>query len=105
MIDILVDQEKKKFALPGDNVVLAIDPKDSDVSNLKYGSILCHLSYPMPLAKKFTAEIEVFEFERPLLRGETTLMHIGLNKVLAVMSKIHNTISKEDGKILKKNPR
>jgi len=59
----------------------------------------------MPLASKFIAEIEIFEFERPLLRGETTLMHIGLNKVLAVISKVHHTISKEDGKILKKNPR
>jgi len=103
--DILIDQEKKKFAVPGDNVTLSIDPKDSDVSNLKYGSILCHINYPIALASKFNAEIEIFEFERPLLRGETTLMHIGLNKVLAVISKIHHTINKEDGQILKKNPR
>ena len=59
----------------------------------------------MPLATKFVAEIEVFEFERPLIRGERTILHIGLNKISTVLTKIQHTIKKDTGQIVKKSPK
>ena len=63
------------------------------------------MDFPIPVARKFLAEIEVFEFERPLIRGERTILYIGLNKIATVLTKIHHTIKKETGQVIKKNPR
>jgi hypothetical protein len=47
----------------------------------------------------------VFDFERPLIRGERGVLHIGANKIPAVITKINHTIKKETGEIAKKNPK
>jgi len=103
--DIFVDEEKKNQCIPGENVIAVVQAKEFDINNFKYGSIVCHLEYPMPIANKFVAEVEVFEFERPLIRGERTILHIGLNKISTVLTKIQHTIKKDTGQIVKKNPK
>jgi len=103
--DVFVDDQKANFAIPGDNVVLVVQAKEFDIANFRYGSILCHWDFPMPVAVKFTADIEVFDFERPLIRGERSMIFIGLTKISTVLTKIHHTLKKETGEILKKNPK
>lgn len=103
--DVLVDDQKTNFAIPGDNVVTVIQAKEFDIANFRYGSILCHLDFPMPVAVRFAADIEVFDFERPLIRGERSIIFIGLNKISTVLTKIHHTLKKETGETLKKNPK
>jgi len=72
---------------------------------MRYGSILCHMDFPIPVAVRFSADIEVFDFERPLIRGERSIIFIGLHKISTVLTKIHHTIKKETGEVLKRNPK
>jgi len=101
----LVDDQKKNFAISGEGVVAVVTAKEFDIANFRYGSILCHMDFPMPVAVRFAADIEVFDFERPLIRGERSILFIGLHKISTVLTKIHHTIKKETGEILKKNPK
>ncbi len=72
---------------------------------IRHGAIICPKSFPCPVATKFITEIEVFDFERPLIRGERVVLHIGANKIPAVITKINHTIKKETGEVVKKNPK
>jgi len=103
--EVLVDDQKKNFAISDEGVVAVIQAKEFDIANFRYGSILCHMDFPIPVAVRFSADIEVFDFERPLIRGERSIIFIGLHKISTVLTKIHHTIKKETGEVLKRNPK
>jgi translation elongation factor EF-1alpha len=100
-----VKDEKKPFAVPGESVIFVVTSQDFDFNTLRSGGIMCPKAYPTPVCTKFIAEIEVYDFERPLIRGERLVLHIGMAKISAVLTRINHIVNKETGEPLKKNPK
>lgn len=68
-------------------------------------NVICPPDSLTPVSHKFQVDLEIFEFDRPLIKGERIMIHVGLNKISAFISKINYTLKKETGEILKKTPR
>jgi len=103
--DILCDEEKPEVAHVGETPTLSLKIKEQDFGHLGNGHLLCDPKYPAPVAKKFQAIIEIYDYEYPLIKGERVNLHINLVKCSALISKIIALLDKKTGEPTKKNPR
>lgn len=105
----IVDYNGSKDPLPwakaGDYVELFLT--NIDVENIRGGDILCSVESPVGFADKFTAKLNIFETNKPILQGNSMIMHFGgsqvevnITKLIALYNKA-GTVTKRSPKLLK----
>jgi translation elongation factor EF-1alpha len=65
--NIIRNKESIKCAYAGDNVEIVF--KNIDITKLSFGQILCPTNDLVKVANKFSARIEIFEIDRPIIKG------------------------------------
>ncbi len=91
-----------QLAVAGEN----IDAGLTGVDALSIGSILCDPEFPIPLVRKFAAQIVTFgPLVHPITQGYNVILHTQSANEAAVISKLVGLSDKATGEIIKKRPK
>eukprot|EP00939_MAST-03C_sp_MAST-3C-sp1_P000364 g364.t1 len=92
------------FGAAGENVDLHLVEVDPQL--LEVGHVLCSVSRPISVARKFKAKIRTLQrLENAIMAGQCLTMHAQCVDVPVNVSKLLRTIDEKSGKTLKKRPR
>jgi elongation factor 1 alpha-like protein len=104
--EILINNEKVREAVVGDNIDLQVKLIDETAFEaIKPGFVLSSLKYTIPVTQKIVIEALALDFEFPVLRGTEVVIYIATNKSPARITKINFIYNPSDGTIIKKNPK
>ncbi|KAF2071945.1 hypothetical protein CYY_006739 [Polysphondylium violaceum] len=90
------------WAVGGDNVDLGLLVENTQI--LRVGSILCDPEKPIPLSKKFMAQIVTFTLPIPMTNGFQCVFHCHQMEEPCTVTKL-NSLLDSNGGVSKKNPR
>jgi len=90
------------WAVGGDNVDMGLLVENAQV--LRVGSILCDPEKPIPLSKKFVAQIVTFTLPIPMTNGFQCVFHCHQMEEPCTVTKL-NSLLDSNGSVSKKNPR
>lgn len=97
--------DSRKIALAGDNVELGLNRLGEFADVVSSGQILCEYSNPIPVTRRIAAKVLVLALEMPLIQGSELILHANSLDVPCHVSKLVQSLSKQDGSVLKSNPR
>jgi len=93
-----------EYAFSGLNVEIGIT--GIQMNFLSIGSVICDPDLPVPLVKRFKAQILTFSnLKIPLLRGHQVLLHSHCLNEPAVIKKLICTLNQKTGEVEKKRPK
>ena len=111
-----VSESEPQYALPGDLVELVV--KDSDMTRVKQGFVLCKAHFSIPVCYKFEAVISTVPFLTstsdessanvnitPILIGTSCLLYTQAIEIPVYVTKLINILTKPNGEIIQRNPR
>ena len=95
---------KNQVAFAGDAADIGLDLPDA--SCLVPGTVLCHASFPLVPATRFTVKIVTLDALRvPLLVGTTVVVHAYASSTEARVTKLVSSLDKKTGDVLRRAPR
>ena len=98
------DDSRDQIAFAGDAADVGLDLPDA--SQLAPGTVLCHASYPLVPAARFTVKLVTLEALRvPLLVGSSVVVHAYASSAEARVTKLVSTLDKKTGDVLRRAPR
>jgi elongation factor 1 alpha-like protein len=99
---IFRNKESIKTAYAGDNVEVSL--KDIQMNQLTFGQIISPTYDVVKVTNKFSGRIEIFDLDRPIIRGSKVMLHIQNISINIVISKIY-AILDENQEVIYKRPR
>lgn len=104
--DILVNGEKAREAVIGDNIDVQIKLIEKTAFEaIKQGHVLSSIKYCVPVSRKIVVEALALDIELPVLRGTEVVIYIATNKCPARIVKINYIFNPSDGTVIRKNPK
>lgn len=101
---VLSNHEAVAVGTAGDNVELGLHGLDPAV--LSAGSVLCDPEAPMPVVRKFTAQIITFgPLAHPITQGMHVIVHVQNVNEAGFLSKLVATTDRNNGTVLKRRPK
>ena len=95
---------KNQVAFAGDAADIGLDLPDA--SCLVPGTVLCHASFPLVPATRFTVKLVTLDALRvPLLVGTTVVVHAYASSTEARVTNIVSSLDKKTGDVLRRAPR
>lgn len=88
----------------GDSVEMGVVGMTED-SVFGMGDILCDPLRPIPVVRKFRAQIVVFQPPRPLLKGDHLILHMHSVSVQVKLSRLRAIVNKKTGEVDQRRPR
>jgi len=101
--NMTIDEFSVNTAFAGDQISITLSGLDA--SMISIGSIISHLSNPVPLATRIQVRILVFSVRTPITPGYPVLLHHHSLVEPATISKLKAQLHKGTGEVVKKNPR
>jgi translation elongation factor EF-1alpha len=89
---------------PGDSVEIGVQGM-SDESVFGTGDVLSDPLRPIPIVRKFRAQIVVFQPPRPLLKGDHLILHMHSVSVQCKIYHLRAIVDKKTGDVAQKRPR
>ncbi|KAI8831489.1 HBS1-like protein [Chytriomyces cf. hyalinus JEL632] len=97
------NNEAIKWAVAGDNVVIALN--GIDVQQISIGNVLCAPQSLVPVADVFQVKIVTFDIAIPLTLGVPIVLHHQSASTPGIISKLVSILNRASGEVIKKNPR
>ena len=95
---------KNQVAFAGDAADIGLDLPDALC--LVPGTVLCHASFPLVPATRFTVKLVTLDALRvPLLVGTTVVVHAYASSTEARVTKLVSSLDKKNGDVLRRAPR
>jgi elongation factor 1 alpha-like protein len=95
---------RDQVAFAGDAADIGLDLPDA--SCLVPGTVLCHASFPLVPATRFTVKLVTLDALRvPLLVGTTVVVHAYASSTEARVTKLVSSLDKKNGDVLRRAPR
>eukprot|EP00010_Vexillifera_abyssalis_P005174 CAMPEP_0201556812 /NCGR_PEP_ID=MMETSP0173_2-20130828/57888_1 /ASSEMBLY_ACC=CAM_ASM_000268 /TAXON_ID=218659 /ORGANISM="Vexillifera sp., Strain DIVA3 564/2" /LENGTH=598 /DNA_ID=CAMNT_0047969319 /DNA_START=21 /DNA_END=1817 /DNA_ORIENTATION=+ len=92
------------YASAGDNVELGLTGMAKD-RTIVTGTFLCDPEHPIPVVRRFQAQIITFELDIPILKGQEVMVHSQTNSESGYVNRLVALVNKGDGEVKKKKPR
>lgn len=99
-------RETLPWAKAGDYVEIVLGGVTTE--DLHTGDFLCRADAPVGYTKKFTAKLSIFETDKPILKGNTMVMHyagsraeVQITKLVALLDKTGAVVGKGAPRLLK----
>ncbi|KYQ96803.1 Hsp70 subfamily B suppressor 1 [Tieghemostelium lacteum] len=93
---------ESEWGVGGDNVDLTLQIENTTA--IRVGSILCDPEKPIPMCKKFQAQIVTFVLATPIICGSQVVFHAHSMEEPATITKLLSILD-QGGQVSKKNPR
>ena len=99
---INVNKEKSDFVNCGQQAELLLNLDKNTNEEIKQGSILCSVDYPVPYVNLFKSQIKTLDIKCPISIGQKLFLHLQGQKIQVTIKKILK-IYNEDNSVEKKN--
>ena len=77
----------------------------SDDSNISIGAVLCSVTDPVPMVRRFGAKLVTVDMRMPLVKGSQLIFHSQSTDLPCVLKKLVSLLHKSTGEVVKKRPR
>lgn len=91
-----------QWARDGDSLEMGVTGQEDSVFGV--GDILCDPQYPIPVVRKFRAKLVVFQPPRPILKGDSMILHMHSISAQCHVSRLRSIVDKS-GNVTQKKPR
>ncbi|KRX06478.1 Translation protein, beta-barrel domain [Pseudocohnilembus persalinus] len=104
--EITLNNQKTQYAKSGDNIEIISQLKhDIEERYVDTGNVVCGFQYAIPVTKSLIIEFVAFDLIYPILKGAEVMVYINTAKTDGFLYKITKLIDKNNGNVLKKNPK
>lgn len=91
-----------QWARDGDSLEMGVAGQEDSVFGV--GDILCDPQHPIPVVRKFRAKLVVFQPPRPILKGDSMILHMHSISAQCHVSRLRSIVDKS-GNVTQKKPR
>ena len=104
--ELYVGDDRLEHAIAGDIVDMIVTiQKEKDWMNIRSGLTLSSKKYCVPVSDRFLAEINIYDIDTPILKGNRANFHFGTQLECGLLFKLRETRNRVTGFTLRKNPR
>lgn len=91
------------FARDGESLEMGVVGQDDSVFGV--GDILCDPQHPIPVVRKFRAQLVVFQPPRPILKGDAMILHMHSVSAQCAVVRLRSIIDKKTMEVTQRKPR